>query len=293
MELYVDLFLLENFILNYMVLCVTEIIIHRQKRTFGSIIGAFLGAIYALIAFYFGISDSGLGLMSKFAAAMCIVAFAFAFGGVGDRTRNFLKTFAAFYISSFIIAGAAFAILYCMGTDAEVVNGVIYWRGADNWLYILCCGFVAMIFVKILLHKWKQKSLKAGSIYKLKIECDQIKVECRALLDTGNDLHESVTGLPVVVINKSVAHKLFGKEYRECINAEPTEIIASGRLKHKKPTIVMFNSVGEECGAMLAFKATKVTIANKFEKQCYIAVSPNEIGKNDEYSALIGAELIT
>lgn len=293
MELYVDLFLLENFILNYIVLCVTEIIIHKHKRRIGGVFGAFFGAVYAFVAFYFGISDSGVGLISKIVAALCIVVISFDLGKSGERAKNLLKVFAAFYASSFIIAGAAFAILYSLGTEAEVVNGVIYWRGADNWLYILCCSFVVVIFIKILLHRWKEKAIRLGSIYDMTIKLQDSEVKCKALLDTGNDLHETVSGLPVIVINKSIAIALLGREYEKLMGLEPTQIIASGKLKEKRLVMIMFNSVGEECGAMVGFKPSNVTIENKKAKQCYVAVSPNEIGKNNEYSALISAEIIT
>ena len=120
MTIYVDIVLVENLIMNYIILFATGLVLKLKINQIRIIISSLLGAMYSIIA-YAGILEiySSLGL--KIVLSILIVYIAFN----PQNAKKMWKYILIFYLTSFVFGGAAFALIYIIKPqDILMRNGL-------------------------------------------------------------------------------------------------------------------------------------------------------------------------
>ena len=120
MTIYVDIVLVENLIMNYIILFATGLVLKLKINQIRIIISSLLGAMYSIIA-YAGILEiySSLGL--KIVLSILIVYIAFN----PQNAKKIWKYILIFYLTSFVFGGAAFALIYIIKPqDILMRNGL-------------------------------------------------------------------------------------------------------------------------------------------------------------------------
>ena len=118
-----------------------------------------------------------------------------------------------------------------------------------------------------------------GKFIPVKICCDDVCLQLKALQDTGNTLRDPVTGRPVLVIGAEAAKKLTGLT-REQLQ-RPVEAI--GALPGLR--LIPYQAIGTESGLMLARKYQNVQIG-KWRGSQLVAFAPESL--SGDYEALTG-----
>ncbi|OPJ59092.1 sporulation sigma-E factor-processing peptidase [Clostridium oryzae] len=130
--------------------------------------------------------------------------------------------------------------------------------------------FVSRI-VSLLMDKQKEKSY----IYDVQVVSKNRTKEFKALLDTGNELKEPVTDLPVMI----VAENIFSEDDYDV----------------SKTFDIPYCSVGNSKSILKAFKpeSIKIRIGNKYCcKLALIAIYNNRFTEEGEYQALLSRYMI-
>ena len=104
-----------------------------------------------------------------------------------------------------------------------------------------------------------------------------------ALLDTGNTLHDPVSGAPVLVTDYQVAERLLGLTAKQL--STPLETLVSGQFPGLR--IIPYTSVGQTSGMMLGLRVDRLLINGK-EEQMIVAFAPQHIGRGKPFQALAG-----
>lgn len=120
MTIYIDVVLIENILMNYIILFTTGLILKIKIKHLRLILASFIGAIYSIIA-YMGILEIYSSIVLKIILSIIIVYIAFN----PQNIKKLWKDILIFYMVSFVFGGAAFALIYIVKPqDILMKNGL-------------------------------------------------------------------------------------------------------------------------------------------------------------------------
>lgn len=189
-ELYIDVFFLENFMMDSLLLYLINRIL-KCGRSAGKLIGgACLGALLTCLVLTIPLH----GVWRLILCHMAVGPFMLV-AGLGVRAvSQFIKAYALLYICSVFLGGMMELLRPCMR-----VAGTFY--GAAVLSYFVFLKFWTLLSY---LHRCREKIL-CVSLY-----TEQGQIEFQAILDTGNMLRDFATGDPVSVVGPGAVQKIPG-----------------------------------------------------------------------------------
>ena len=296
MTIYLDVVLLENLCMNYIILFATGYIMKIKMKQWRLVVSGLLGGVYAVVS-YLNILPIYSRLEMKILLSVIIVYLAYHSKGI----KQLGKQLVIFYLISFAFGGCAFALLYFIRPqDVLIQNGV--YIGTYPIKIALLGGVVGFIITYIAFRVVKTKMKKKDMIYTVTIKVNEKQVTLKAILDTGNLLKEPITGMPVIVVEKQELYSILPatllNHIDELIGGDQNNFIEEIEEKEylKKLRIIPFSSIGKQNGLMLGLKADEVIIQKEEEQEknqnVIIGIFSEQLSKNHSYSALIGLELL-
>ena len=288
MTIYIDIILIENIVMNFIILLSTSIISKTKINTIRIFLSSLLGSIYSILEYAFPF-DIYSNQLIKIILSIVMVYIAFN----PNNLKKFLKQFILFYLTSFTFGGCAFFLLYYIRPEQILTESGKYILkiavlGAMLGFFIL---YIAFKIVKIRIDK-------NAIINDIKIHYEEKEKTIKAMLDTGNLLLEPITKTPVVIVQKDELKSIFPKEIlnignEQIINFdfENLENNIKTRLK-----IIPFKSIGRENGLIIGLKPDYIEIEWEDEiliiKNVIVGIYDNKLSKNNMYSAIVGLNLI-
>ena len=213
MTIYLDIILVENILMNYIILFATFIIVksrakHLQLRM---ILSSIIGSIYAIIV-YLNILPIYSHIIAKFILSIAMVYIAFE----APNIKKFIKDLLTFYLVSFIFGGCTFALIYFIKPEnAKMNNGVFV--GLYPIKVALIAGIIAFIVTQIVFKLNKTKLNGNNTIVNIKISVREKNTTVKALVDSGNMLQDPINKRPVIVVEKKILEKIIEKSDLENI----------------------------------------------------------------------------
>lgn len=299
LELYIDVFFLENIVMNYLILLLTSKISKSKVSSLRLFIGSIIGAVYAVLLVTFPDFKIYYTVFAKVLLSFLIIAITFS----PKRIKNFIKCLAMFYVATFIFAGGAFAFLYFNQSGGFVKNGIVYMFWQSKLTMILFSIFTVGIIMKIFWEVIQSRVLKDKLLIPLRIFFENNTIYMAALIDTGNSLHDPLTNLPVVVVEfmaiKDILpieiKKIFEESKEEDLNWITKTLYDSRWLSRFR--LIPFTSLGKENGMLIGFKPDYIEIGENQNKKgvtsVVIGIYNKALSKNEKYRALLGPELVT
>ena len=107
-----------------------------------------------------------------------------------------------------------------------------------------------------------------------------------ALKDTGNTLHDPLTGEQVLVAGAEVGMKLLGLSQDQI--AHPVETLASGILPGMR--LIPYHAVGQAGSMLPAIRFYKARIGSQ-SAQPLVAFAPDRIARGEMYQMLTGGSI--
>ena len=293
MTVYIDIILLENLCMNYIILFATAYIMKIKISHIRIIASSSIGAVYSIML-YMQILPIYSSIFMKIILSVVMVYISYA----PKSVKIAIKQLIIFYLISSAFGGCAFALLYFVKPqDIFIKNGV--YIGTYPLKIALLGGIVGFVITYIAFKIIKNKATKEEMIYKLKIKINDKTVEVNALLDTGNKLKDPITLVPVIVIEKQKLYNFLPEEILEnidkIIGGDSNKLIEENIKYMSKFRVIPYNSIGKQNGLMLGFKADEVKIIIDEEertiKNTIIGIF-NQSFNSQTYSALISLEII-
>lgn len=294
MSIYIDIVLLENIFMNYIILFATGYIMKLPMNYLRILISSLLGGCYAIIT-YLGILPIYSHIIMKIILSISMVYVAFN----GKTFKSFLKQLILFYLISFAFGGCALALLYFIKPENIFVKNGVY-VGTYPLKIALLGGIVGFIITYIAFKVVKTKLSKKDIFYDIKITIEDKSVKVKAMLDTGNMLKDPITQMPVIVVEKEKLYEVlpasFLNQIETLVGGEEQELKCSSEEEKylQKIRIIPFHSVGKQNGLMMGIKADKVEILQEQEieqSNVIVGIFYQKFSKNNRYSALIGLNL--
>lgn len=291
MTIYIDIVLLENLVMNYIILLGTGYIIKARIKHIKLIISSLIGAIYALLA-YMEIFPIYANFITKMILAICMIYIAFK----PKKIKGLIKELIVFFLVSFSLGGCAFALLYMIKPQEIFVKDGVY-IGVYPLKIALLGGITGFVITYISFKVVKNHITKNEIIYNAIIKIEEKKLEIKVLLDTGNMLKDPITGDTVIIIEKEKLYDILPLELLN--NIDNFFEFDNKVIKNEYQTrlrIIPFTSVGKRNGMMVGIKADYVSIITDIDEikkdNAIICVYEKKFSKTDKYSGLIGLDIL-
>lgn len=254
MEIYLDLVLLLNFLVDFLLLLGTNRLSGFPPGTLRCAGAALLGAAYGAMCLMPGFSFLGSWLWRVvFLLLMGVLAF--------GCSLSALKRCALFSILSMALGGIAVS----MG------------RG-DIPVLLLAAGIVWLLC---------RLSFDGGAgnreYVPVMLRYGGRELSLIALRDTGNTLRDPITGEQVLIISPEAAYRLTGLSPQSL--RTPLETLAKRPLPGLR--LIPYSAVGQGGSMLLAMRFPDVKIGER-RQSTIVAFAPEGLGKNSMYQALAG-----
>lgn len=241
MKIYLDLVLLLNFILDFMLLISTGLILKRKINIKFITISSLIGSLSILVLFM-EVNSLELFVLKIF---LSIIMLLVAFPKL--NFKYIIYNFCIFYIVSIFLGGT----LYMLNISLSYKNnGLIFFNNGLSINFI-----VLLILSPIILYLYiKEQKLiknKYNNYYYSKIYIDNNVVGATGYIDSGNNL--TFKGKPVILINRNKVNFL-GDNYRV--------------IPYKVVNKILMLKI---------YLCDKLIINNKIFKNIYLGISEDDI----------------
>ena len=293
MTVYLDIILIENICMNYIILLATGLILKNKISNLRLFLSSLLGSIYA-VSSYITKLEMYSTIIMKILLSITMIYIAFK----PKNVKRVFKQLVIFYLTSFAFGGCAFALLYFVRPqDILMKNGV--YIGTYPLKIALLGGIVGFVIINISFKIIKNKLNKKNMFCDIEIYLNEKLVTVHALIDTGNLLKEPITGNAVIVVEKEKLYNLIPNQILDNIEQimygnEKIENIEGEYIS--KLRLIPFSSLGTPNGMLIGTKVDKIKI--EFEEEeieatnVIVGIYNKSLTKNGLYNALIGLDLL-
>jgi len=294
---YVEYLLIENIIINFIILYVTEKITRTKTSKLRLFIASLVGSLYTLIVFFPNLQFMGRFLI-KFSVSILILIIAFN----PERFKEFLKQLSTFYLISFAFAGTTIGIFYILNNKLTISNFSFKDHNELMKFLILGIGLAVILIRSILKNSWIRLNQK-NCLTDVTINLNNKKAHLRALIDTGNSLKEPISQKPVIIAEysalKAILPELVKKVYSE--NKE-LDLNYVANIMEKlgdqiKLRLIPFKSLGNENGILIGFVPDSIDIyfddeTREMTDDIVVAIYNNKLTMDEEYNGLLHPEIL-
>lgn len=296
MYIILEYYLLENFIINFLVLYSTNRITKSKVKIKRIIIGTLVSTAYSLIVFL-----PSLLFLSSFIFKVFVSAFIVYVTFKGKNIKTFLYQWFCFYIVSFIFAGAIISLSSNFTNVTKLLSKEVNLFKVFSIKNILI-GIVIALFISLIVFSYHYKKKQIEKlIIDAKIIYKDHEIYFKALVDTGNTLKDPLSNRSVFVVELVKLIPLLPKElidyYRSSIKINIEDLLIN--LRDDFPLLLVpFKSIGNDSGIILGFKPDKVIIKLPDHEddleinKIIIGIYNGDLSSENEFSGLLDYETI-
>ncbi|MFR1707785.1 MAG: sigma-E processing peptidase SpoIIGA [Clostridium sp.] len=257
MVVYLDILLLENFLVNLFLLTITMQTIKKKISMGRQILSSVIGTSYVLTLVIPKLQLFASTPFKILVAAMMVLIT------ISDKSIiEILKATGIFILYSILLAGMAF-YLAIKDNPSLSPNAMIYSFSYKN--LILAFMIIYILIYKLIVYV-KERKILTSYVYNTEICIDNAKTMIKAFLDTGNELREPATNLPVVIVEREFFKNLNLKSHD--IYNIPYSVVDgyNGKLIGIRPDSVKININGDlkDKNLILAFSDKKLSKHNDY-----------------------------
>jgi stage II sporulation protein GA (sporulation sigma-E factor processing peptidase) len=222
------------------------------------------------------------------------------------RTKKILelmKLTVMLYIIAIILGGIIFALYYYANVGYGL-NTIIQENIAVNidFQLLLVFIFIAIVLFTIFYNLYTKIATVSKNIFDTVLCYNNFEIKVNALLDTGNNLYDPITNLPVIIGEADLLKHFFTEDKFHMItnSLESKDDISKieniRKISGANIRLIPYTSVGNENGMLIGFVLDKLIIKKgreeKINKNVVIAIYNNKLSKDNSYNILLHPKLI-
>ena len=265
MVIYIDILLVENFMINLFLLLISlKILRYKYYKTI--YLAAIFGSLYTLVLFTN--IDILVSLPFKFIVVLLMII-------ISTKNTNILKTIksgATFVMLSFTLCGLAFAF-----SMIENYQSFLGSYSINNYSikYLLLSIMLLYIVIVRVTDYLKDRALVSNCIFDIEISIDKMSIIIKGLLDTGNGLREPVTNLPCIIIE--------------------SDFLKGLNINNDEKFSIPYSTISDN-GNLKGFKSNGVRIRGKDREwkdvEVIVCECKNKLSKDNEFNALLSRGVV-
>lgn len=267
-NIYIDVYFGFNFLMDFLVILILEIIVKSKKAVVRGIISSIVGSLYAVILLVFNMKGGMIYFLTYIVISEIMLWISLGKQTIKDNLKNII----ILYGITFFMNGIINLLYYGFDGSQNIVmraNNTYY--GKINIFIVLIIGVILCIVIKKYSDSITKYIKNLGNIYKVSVVLGSKEIELKALRDTGNSLVEPMTGKPVSIVEKST------------VNQFKNETI--------KYLLIPYNSVGKKHGLLEAFIADKISVDGIEIEKAIIGIYNGKLSQNNKYEMILNPNL--
>ncbi len=295
MTIYIDVVLIENLIMNFIILLATGLILKEEIKVVRLLFSSLLGAIYSVVS-YMSILEIYSSMILKIILSIVMIYIAFN----PQTMKKMWKDILIFYLTSFVFGGVAFALIYFVRPQEILMKNGLF-LGTYPLKTIILGAIIAFIIIMTAFTVVKSKITKKDMFCEIEIQLNGKNIETTAMIDTGNLLKEPITNTPVIVVEHTLLYDCIPKEIlnhlEELLGGDFEEIPENIKEEYRtKLKFIPFSSLGKQNGMLLGIRADAIKIKGNDKEErkegIIVGIYNKSLTKRGEYRALMGIELM-
>ncbi len=194
-DVYIDLFFLINFSMDYICLYITAKVLRHKVKTAKFLLSSALGAIYAAVSLFLA-SPPALALVID--ALVCLIMIAICFYGKRGSTKNiFLSTL--LYVGISMLLGGIMTALFNLLNKLEIDLSFLSNDGVHTYLFAIIAIVSALLSIRGLSFITKKNRHREYFV-----DIDLLNKKCTLLgfVDTGNLVRDKISGKQIVFVDR-------------------------------------------------------------------------------------------
>ncbi|BED92582.1 MAG: sigma-E processing peptidase SpoIIGA [Candidatus Paraimprobicoccus trichonymphae] len=284
--IYIDVLISVNLFISYSILIATSKFLYLKTNKKRIFLGAFLGALYSL-SILLPELNFFVSLIVKLIMSIIIVIVTFGF-----NFKNLLKITSCFYFMNIAFSGFIFILWFIFEPSGVILNNTeIYFNILPNVLVIFT--IISYFTIQIINRFVGNCKIDKDYSCNLEIKVSNNIISLNAKIDTGNNLKEPFSNIPVLVVCEDLIKNVIPDNIRDFLCKKDMENVNLESL-NTNVRIIPFKTISGE-GLLPAFKPDYITILDKknqnLKKEVYIAICSNKI-LDGNCKALINPEVL-
>ncbi|WP_408955851.1 sigma-E processing peptidase SpoIIGA [Natroniella sp. ANB-PHB2] len=293
---YLDLLLLINLIMNYLILWATAKLSDLRYNVWRLMITSLFSTVYTLMIILprFNFLNR---VFIHFLVSIIMLVISFA----PLSRRIFFKTIGYFYLITFVTAGVIFAIYNLTGgSPLDMLDQVLSISSDKLWI-ILLGSLVVVVIGKFGWLLIQRKLIPDIFCIPITIKFDDQSLQLVSLVDTGNQLQDPLTKVPVIIVELGVMIEILPDKLKKSFSryksdssqllSEMVDTSWSSRFR-----LIPFSTIGKENGMLVGFRPDEVMIQTEEgvvkTSRVIIALQNSSLDSNNNYQALLNPEVL-
>jgi stage II sporulation protein GA (sporulation sigma-E factor processing peptidase) len=297
---YLDVVFTINWVMDYLLLWATARFAQLSTSAWRLIVAATCGAIYALLPFTLN-NQAVLGAGGRLGVSLLLVALAYR----RLNLRRFCQAVFYLYLVAFAMAGAVLGAMYVFNARLDayaLLGGLVAFLSRLPYPWLLAAVAAALLLARWGA-PWLRRSLLAGFFQvPMVIRWGEKRLAVRALVDTGNQLRDPITGRPVVIVEYDALRPLLPPSLRQAVEAGEEPDL--GRLAEElrgtawaaRVHLVPFTSLGRPRGMLLCFRPDELVVITEDRmvrvREVLVGIYRQRLSPQGSYRALLHPDVL-
>lgn len=228
---------------------------------------------------------------------MVIISFGF------KRFRFFIQNLLTFYFVTFVVGGVLIGTHYFFEFSIVLEDHFFFTNihnlgDAVSWLFIIIGFPIVWYFSRSQFDQLEMTKIHYENIVNVTIEIMNQSVILRGLIDSGNQLYDPITKLPVMIVEMEKLKKIIPEEVIEFLTQKnPLESLEN--FHHplmSKMRIIPYRGVGQSHQFLFAFRPDKIFIERDNEtiyvKKALVGLNQTKLSSDDQYNCIVHPKMI-
>ncbi|MFT4413478.1 sigma-E processing peptidase SpoIIGA [Fredinandcohnia humi] len=299
MYIYLDVIWLLNFFFDALLLLLTAFILKRKIVKWRIMVGAFIGSLLVLLVVS-PFADYGSHPVTKLLFSITIVGVAFGY----KRLRYFLQGLLTFYFTTFMIGGGMIGVHYFLEFEVAVFDGVLLTKSNEfgnpiSWGFVLLGFPVVWYFSKNRIADIETKKIFYDQIVEVTVQIDDVTLQAKGLIDSGNQLFDPITKSPVMILDVKKFESFFPEgliEQSKNMKFLTSDYTSKPHIWESRVRIIPYRGVGQEHQFLLAIKPDRIVISQNKEdhlvKKGLLALNHTTLSSDGEYDCIVHPKML-
>ncbi|WP_058307900.1 sigma-E processing peptidase SpoIIGA [Gracilibacillus massiliensis] len=292
MVIYVEVIWLLNFMIDWMILLLTQSVTTRLSKWYKLILASFFGSLVVPITFLLPAFPMDSWLI-KITHSFIIIWIAFGFQNVAI----YLKVLCTFYFMTFSIGGGLFAIHFLFISEQNFLLTNSLEVTHIHGIFVIIFFPIIFLFTKHRMDKHKMQQFHQEFHYKVVIFWENKEVETTGYLDSGNHLVDPFTQTPVIIVDETILKNWFHDQELAQLKRSFQNILQGKEeeLTTSLFRLIPYQGVNGHQDFMMAFKPIYVRIHMKethvTNKKVLVGIQFGNLVSDNSYHCLLHPKL--
>ncbi|GGA20915.1 sigma-E processing peptidase SpoIIGA [Paenibacillus physcomitrellae] len=304
MVVYIDLIFLTNLLIDGALLLTTAWMRKQKPKIWRVSLSAVVGALYCLMMFLPQLSFM-YTFLTKFLFSVVMLWLAFGFGSL----QNYMRNLGAFYVVNFVAAGGILGIHYLLMSSSELWNGIMFTQSGGmsfrlkvGSIFSLVGFAVVLLGFKAVQNSRQRQERLAAYTGEVEVLIEGHSIHCQGLIDTGNQLTDPLTRMPVMVMEALLWQDVLPSGWKEKLAQGQADnlLLELGEMDvfpwRDRLRLVPYRGINKSSQFMLAMKPDEVRIRvgeqMHVSRRVLIGLDGGKLSAEGAYQAIIHPALV-